>query len=144
MNKARNNLTSPGPTDPLLTRHRLVNIMEFGPFYFTTLFSSQTGSEDIPPLQNLQFNLNGRLAGLDDFTEEHLHRLERGTVTWQGHMFMKTGDGGPPLALSERGLGLLQRQAFVSTCLFDWRTGISVIIEGNYVSHTIGCESECF
>lgn len=114
--------------------------MSFGPFYFTTLFSSQTINEDIPPLQNLQFNLNGRLAGLDDFTDEHSQRLERGSVTWQGLILMKTDDGGPPLALGERGLRLLQRQASALNCLLDWEHGISVTIEGNYVSHNIGCK----
>ena len=114
--------------------------MDFGPFRFTTLFSSQTGSDDIPLLWNLQFNLNGRLAGLDDFTNEHSHRLETGSVTWQGLMFMKTEDGGRPLALTERGLSLLQRQASVSNCPLDWGTGLSVIVEGDYVSHDIRCK----
>jgi hypothetical protein len=113
--------------------------MEFGPFYFTTIFSSQIGSGDIPSLQNLQFNLNGRLAGLDDFTEEHSHRLERGTVTWQGLMLMKTDDGRPPFALSPRGLTLLERQSFASNYPLDWEIGISIAIEGNYVSHNIRC-----
>ena len=111
--------------------------MVFGPFRFTTFFSSQTGSGLLPPFQNLQFNLNGRSAGLDDFTEEHSHELERGSVTWQGLVFMKTDDGGLPSALSERGLGLLQRQASISNSTLDWETGLSVIIEGDYVAHNI-------
>lgn len=118
--------------------------MHFGPFRFTTLFLSQTGGGDVPSLQNLKFNLNGRLAGLDDFTEEHSHRLERGRVTWQGLVFMKTDDGGRPLALSERGLGLLQRQASNSNCPLDWKNGLSVIIEGDYVAHNIKCKSGVF
>ena len=119
--------------------------MNFGPFRFTTLFSSQTGSTgDVPSLQNLQFNLNGRLAGLDDFTEEYSHRLEGGGVTWQGLVFIKTNNGGPPLALSERGLGFLQRQASMSNCPLDWKNGLSVIIEGEYVAHNIRCKSEGF
>ena len=134
--QSRSNLTC--------SRSQSISIMNFGPFRFTTMFSLQTGSEDIPPLQNLHFDLNGRLAGLDDFTDEHSHRLESGTVTWQGLMFMKTEDGGPPLALTERGLRLLQRQASVSRCSLNWEMGITVIIEGIYVSHNIGCKSECF
>ncbi len=118
--------------------------MNFGPFRFTTLFSSQTGTGDVPSLQNLQFNLHGRLAGLDDFTEEHSHRLEREGVTWQGLVFIKTDDGGPPLALSERGLGFLQRQASMSNCPLDWKNGLSVIIEGEYLAHNIGCKSGAF
>ena len=118
--------------------------MNLGPFRFTTLFSSQTGSEDFPPLQNLRFNLNDRSAGLDDFTEEHSYRLERGNVTWQGLMFIKTDDSGPPLALSERGLSLLQRQASGANCLLDWKIGLFVIIEGDYVSHNIGCKLRRF
>lgn len=118
--------------------------MKFGPFRFTTLFSSQTGTGHFPSLQNLQFNLDGRLAGLDDFTEEHSHRLERGGVTWQGLVFIKTDNGGPPLALSEPGLGFLQRQASKSNCPLDWKNGLSVIIEGEYVAHNIRCKPKCF
>jgi len=118
--------------------------MDFGPFRFTTFFSSQSGSDDLPPLQNLQFNLDGRLAGLDDFTEERPHRLERGSVTWQGLMFMKTDDGRPPLVLSERGLGLLQRQASISNCPLEWEIGLSAIVEGDYVAHNIECKPGVF
>jgi hypothetical protein len=118
--------------------------MNFGPFRFATFFSSQTGSGVLPPLQNLQFNLNGQLAGLDDFIEEHPHKLERGNVTWQGLVFMKTDDDGPSLAVSERGLGLLQRQASISNCRLDWKEGLSIIIEGDYVAHNIRCKPGVF
>jgi len=118
--------------------------MDFGPFRLSTFFSSQTSSGVLPPLQNLQFNLNGRLAGLDDFTEEHSQGLERGSVTWQGLVFMKTDDGGPPLAVSERALGLLQRQASISNYTLDWGKGLSVIIEGDYVAHNISCKPRVF
>ena len=139
--QARNDLARPSP----IHIHRpSVNIMHFGPFRFTTLFLSQTGGGDVPCLQNLQFNLNGRLVGLDDFTEEHSHRLERERVIWQGLVFIKTDDGGPPLTLSERGLGLFQRQAFRSNCPLDWKNGLSVIIEGDYVAHNIKCKSGVF
>lgn len=145
MDKARNGLTFSRAHWYLLPIHRLrINIMGFGPFRFTTLFSSQTSSDDIPHLSNLQFNMNGRLAGLDDFTDEHSHRLKRKSVTWQGLMFIMTVDGGRPLVLSERGLSLLQRQASVSNCSLDWRIGLSVIIEGDYVSHDIRCKPRHF
>jgi len=59
-------------------------------------------------------------------------------------MFIKTDDSGPPLALSERGLSLLQRQASGANCLLDWKIGLFVIIEGDYVSHNIGCKLRRF
>ena len=51
---------------------------------------------------------------------------------------------GQPLALGERGLSLFQRQASVLNCPLDWRVGLSIIVEGDYVSHDIRCKPKHF